>query len=66
MPIRKPPSSESVPPLNVESRYSLPALLREVKQDRSSSAFAMEKLDQVSINVLFEQKRSLRDAKLGP
>ncbi len=46
----------------VELRYSLPALLREVKRDRSSSAFAMEKLDQGAINVLFEQQRSRRDA----
>lgn len=47
----------------VEVRYSLPALLKEVKRDRASSAFAMEKLDQPSITALFElqQQRSRRD-----
>ena len=45
-----------------EARYSLPALLREVKRDRSSAAFAMEKLDQPTINLLFERQRLRRDA----
>jgi hypothetical protein len=47
----------------VEVRYSMPALLREVKRDRASSAFAMEKLDQPSITALFElqQQRARRD-----
>lgn len=43
-------------------RYSLPDLLLEVKRDRASSAFAMEKLDQPAINLLFEHQRSRRDA----
>ncbi len=47
-------------------RYSLPVLLREVKRDRSSATFAMEKLDQDAINLLFRQRRSARDAKLNP
>ena len=43
-------------------RFSLPELLREVKRDRASSAFAMEKLDQPSITALFElqQQRARR------
>lgn len=45
-----------------ELRYSLPALLLEVKRDRSSSAFAMEKLDQPAINLLFAHRRSRREA----
>ena len=45
-----------------EIRYSLPALMREVKRDRASAAFAMEKLDQATINLLFERQRSRRDA----
>lgn len=45
----------------VEIRYSLPALLREVKRDRASTAFAMEKLDQAAINSLFEQHLSRRE-----
>lgn len=43
-------------------RYSLPALLLEVKRDRASSAFSMEKLDQPAINLLFAHKRSRREA----
>ena len=42
----------------VDVRYSLPALLQEVKQDRSSATFAMEKLDQAAINLLFQQHRA--------
>ncbi|MDP1579485.1 MAG: hypothetical protein Q8M02_04360 [Candidatus Didemnitutus sp.] len=59
------PENESVPSLPfVEVRYALPALLAEVKRDRASSAFTMEKLDQPSITALFElqQKRERRDA----
>lgn len=48
----------------VEIRYSLPALLRETKRDRASTAFAMEKLDQAAINTLFEQQQSRRDSGL--
>lgn len=46
-----------------EFRYSLPELLKEVSRDRTSRAFAMEKLDQPSITTLFEQQqqRSGRD-----
>ena len=46
----------------LEVRYSLPALLHEVKRDRASAAFAMEKLDQTTINLLFDQQRAHRDA----
>lgn len=42
------------------SRYSLPGLLREVKRDRASAAFAMEKLDQAAINELFADRRKRR------
>ncbi len=56
------PESDSLTPF-AEVRYSLPALLREVKRDRASSAFAMEKLDQPAITALFElqQQRARRD-----
>lgn len=54
--------AESLPPF-VEIRYSLPGLLREVKRDRASAAFAMEKLDQAAINTLFEQQQARRDAR---
>ena len=42
----------TVPPF-LSNRISLPALMRDVKQDRTSAAFAMEKLDQAAINLLF-------------
>jgi hypothetical protein len=41
-----------------EVRYALPELLRDVQRDRSSMAFAMEKLDQAAINALFEQSQT--------
>ena len=43
-----------------EVRYSLPELLRDVKLDRSSSLFSMEKLDQDTISRLFEQHQTRR------
>ncbi len=55
------PESDSQSPFS-EIRYSLPALLREVKRDRASTAFAMEKLDQAAITSLFEQQRARRDS----
>lgn len=45
-------------PAITPTRYSLPTLLREVKRDRASAAFAMEKLDQPAINELFERRRT--------
>jgi hypothetical protein len=65
MPTPEEPPLESETDSNspfVEIRYSLPALMREVKRDRASAAFAMEKLDQATINLLFERQRSRRDA----
>jgi len=41
-------------------RYSLPALLLEVQVERSATAFAMEKLDQVEIAKLFQKPRVRR------
>lgn len=41
-----------------EVRYALPELLRDVQRDRSSMAFAMEKLDQAAINALFEHQQN--------
>ena len=46
-------------------RYSLPTLLSEVKRDRASATFAMEKLDQTAINLLFQQHLSRRDDNTG-
>jgi hypothetical protein len=55
------PLEEGPPSGFVEIRYSLPELMRDVKRDKTSVAFAMEKLDQGAINTLFEQQRSRRD-----
>lgn len=49
----------------MDVRYSLTALLREVKLDRSSATFAMEKLDQVTINLLFQQHRAHHEQHPG-
>lgn len=57
-----------VPPPPAETglvgvRYSLPQLLKEVKLERDTSAFAMEKLEQVEIAKLFQKNRSRRAHK---
>jgi hypothetical protein len=58
------PESGSASPF-AEIKYSLTELLRDVKLDRSSSLFSMEKLDQDTISRLFEQHNSRRAAKPG-
>jgi hypothetical protein len=57
-----PPEEDSASPF-AEVRYSLPELLRDVKVDRSSSLFSMEKLDQDTISRLYEQHNSRRGKK---
>ena len=46
-----------------EVRYSLDSILDEVKEDRASTSFAMEKLDQPAITKLFDQRRARRASK---
>jgi hypothetical protein len=53
------PENEGAAPFT-EVRYSMPELLREVQRDRTSRAFAMEKLDQPAITSLFEQQQQAR------
>jgi len=43
-----------------EVRYSLPQLLTELKAERATGAFAMEKLDQHEIGKLFKLKGARR------
>lgn len=43
-----------------EVRYSLPAMLEELKAERAASSFAMEILDQNEIGKLFKAKSSRR------
>ncbi len=58
-PAAKPRTDSPTPFTDV--RYCLPTLLSEVKRDRASATFAMEKLDQAAINLLFQQHLSSRD-----
>ena len=43
-----------------EVRYSLPQMLAELKLERTSGVFAMEKLDQNEIGKLFKAKATRR------
>jgi hypothetical protein len=43
-----------------EVRYSLPDLLEELKAERATGTFAMEKLDQTEIGTLFKAKAPRR------
>ena len=51
------------PPALTEIRYSLPALLAELKEERSASSFAMEKLHQAEIGKLFQNRKKRRAKK---
>ena len=53
-PETKPPAPERH--FVAEVRYSLPAMLEEVKAEKAASGFAMEKLDQTEIGKLFKAK----------
>jgi hypothetical protein len=50
----------SSPDLVVGVRYSLPAMLVEIKTERLVGAFAMEKLDQQEIGKLFKPQKRRR------
>ncbi len=58
------PASESAPPSAMggltEVRYSLPQMLAELKLERTTGQFAMEKLDQNEIGKLFKSKTPRR------
>ncbi len=49
--------------LVVGLRYSLPAMLAEIKLERVSGAFAMERLDQQEIGKIFKPQKRRRVAK---
>ena len=55
-----PDPSPALPPGLAEVRYSLPELLHELKAERASASFAMEKLDQAEIGKLFKTKAPRR------
>jgi hypothetical protein len=46
--------------LAAEIKYSLPELLEELKAERATGTFAMEKLDQTEIGKLFTTKAPRR------
>lgn len=46
-----------------EVRYSLPELLAELQKERVAGAFAQEKLHQVEIGKLFQNRRKRRGNK---
>jgi hypothetical protein len=46
-----------------EIRYSLPALLAELKDERAAGSFAMEKLHQAEIGKLFQARKKRRVKK---
>lgn len=51
------------PPVITEVRYSLPELLAELQLERTSGAFAQEKLHQVEIEQLFQNRKKRRGPK---
>jgi hypothetical protein len=62
MPIDKPDPS---PPASAAAvvRYSLPAILAELKLERTTGSFAQEKIDQVEITKLFTTTRRAKRKK---
>lgn len=56
------PRPAPVRPALAEVRYSLPAMLEEIKAERVTSSIAMERIDQDEIGKLFKA-RSPRRAK---
>lgn len=65
--MNRPPEKSPPPPaplpMIAEVRYSLPALLEEIKVERSASTFAMERLDQGEIGKLFKSRAARGKAK---
>ncbi|QYM77666.1 hypothetical protein K0B96_10045 [Horticoccus luteus] len=57
-------NSPSHPPAAItEVRYSLPAMLAEIRAERSAGAMAMDKLEQQEITKLFKSRNARRRAK---
>jgi len=52
-------SAPKVPGL-AEVRYSLPEMLAELKLERTTGSFAMERLNQLEIGKLFQNKQKRR------
>ena len=54
------PTTDTNPTGLAEVRYSLPQMLAELKLERTTGLFAMEKLDQNEIGKLFKAKAPRR------
>ena len=54
------PAPLPAPDFVVGVRYSLPAMLVEIKTERVTGAYAMEKLDQQEIGKLFKPQKRRR------
>lgn len=54
-----PPAASDIPLLR-EVRYSLPEMLAELQLERTTGAFSQEKLFQVEIGKLFQNRRKRR------
>jgi hypothetical protein len=67
MSTRKTPDESSPPSAPatgiVEVRYSLPELLAELQLERTTGAFSQEKLHQVEIGKLFQNRKKHRGKK---
>ncbi len=65
--MNSPPRHDPAPsrplPVIAEVRYSLPEMLEELKAERATGVFAMEKLDQFEIGKLFKANATPRRAK---
>ena len=59
----KSPTTPTEPTVLKEVKYSLPQILEELKAERASSSYAMERLDQHEIGKLFKAKSPRRRAK---
>jgi hypothetical protein len=64
-----PPAAKAAPASSADAtgltevRYSLPALLAELKDERAAGSFAMEKLHQAEIAKLFQPRKKRRVKK---
>lgn len=58
-PTDDPADPDKLPGL-AEVRYSLPELLRELRLERTTGSFAMERLNQLEIGKLFQNKAKRR------
>ena len=54
------PTQPAAAPVMIEIRYSLPNILAELQLERSAGSFSQEKLHQVEIGKLFQNRKKRR------